>query len=62
VSGQYWGLSSVINSNVCYGGPFQMQITGDVTVPEPSTWVMMLLGFTGLSFAGYRQRTALARA
>jgi len=24
-------------------------------VPEPSTWVMMLLGFAGLSFAGYRQ-------
>jgi probable HAF family extracellular repeat protein len=24
-------------------------------VPEPSTWVMLLLGFTGLGFAGYRQ-------
>jgi hypothetical protein len=24
-------------------------------VPEPSTWAMMLLGFTGLGFAGYRQ-------
>jgi hypothetical protein len=23
-------------------------------VPEPSTWAMMLLGFAGLSFAGYR--------
>ena len=23
-------------------------------VPEPSTWAMMLLGFTGLGFAGYR--------
>jgi len=33
-------------------------------VPEPSTWAMMLLGFTGLGFAGYRKarggRTALA--
>jgi hypothetical protein len=27
------------------------------TVPEPSTWAMMLLGFAGLGFAGYR-RTA----
>ena len=24
-------------------------------VPEPSTWAMMLLGFIGLSFAGYRK-------
>jgi hypothetical protein len=26
------------------------------TVPEPSTWGMMLLGFAGLGFAGYRSR------
>jgi hypothetical protein len=25
------------------------------TVPEPSTWSMMLLGFAGLGFAGYRR-------
>jgi hypothetical protein len=25
------------------------------SVPEPSTWAMMLLGFAGLGFAGYRQ-------
>jgi PEP-CTERM motif len=24
-----------------------------VAVPEPSTWAMMLIGFTGLVFAGY---------
>jgi PEP-CTERM motif len=29
-------------------------------VPEPSTWAMMLLGFAGLGFVGYRQ-TAKAR-
>jgi hypothetical protein len=23
--------------------------------PEPSTWAMMLLGFAGLGFAGYRR-------
>src|ERR1700722_15226422 len=31
-------------------------------VPEPATWVMMLMGFAGLGFAGYRKakyRTAL---
>ena len=26
-----------------------------VLVPEPSTWAMMLLGFAGLGFAGYRR-------
>jgi hypothetical protein len=25
-------------------------------VPEPSTWAMMLLGFAGLSYAGFRNR------
>jgi hydroxymethylpyrimidine pyrophosphatase-like HAD family hydrolase len=29
--------------------------------PEPSTWAMMLLGFAGLAFAGYR-RTREPRA
>jgi hypothetical protein len=30
-------------------------------VPEPSTWAMMILGFAGLGFAGYRQaRRSLA--
>jgi PEP-CTERM motif len=24
-------------------------------VPEPSTWAMMLLGFMGLGYAGYRR-------
>jgi len=32
------------------------------TAPEPSTWAMMLLGFAGLCFLGYRKRGALAAA
>ena len=32
------------------------------TTPEPSTWAMMLLGFVGLGFVGYRQRHKLAGA
>ena len=31
------------------------------SVPEPSTWAMMLIGFAGLGFAGYR-RARRARA
>jgi Ice-binding-like/PEP-CTERM motif len=30
---------------------------GGSTVPEPSTWAMLLLGFAGLGFAGYRRAT-----
>jgi hypothetical protein len=39
-----------------YQGGFQFtSVTGSVNiVPEPSTWAMMLIGFAGLGFAGYR--------
>ena len=32
------------------------------SVPEPATWAMMLLGFAGLGFVGYRasRRTGAA--
>ena len=29
-------------------------VNSELIVPEPSTWAMMLLGFTALGFAGYR--------
>jgi hypothetical protein len=36
------------------------EFTGSMTavVPEPSTWVMALIGFFGLAFTGYRRRHA----
>ncbi len=47
------------NANVSVGGG-----TFTVAVPELSTWAMMLAGFAGLGFAGYRRtksdRAALA--
>ena len=33
---------------------------GVPTVPEPSTWALMLLGFAGLGFAGWRRTAAEA--
>jgi hypothetical protein len=32
------------------------------TVPEPSTWALMLLGFAGLGYAGFRQNRTRAAA
>jgi hypothetical protein len=34
--------------------PLQISVT---SVPEPSTWAMMLFGFAGLGYAGYRRAT-----
>jgi PEP-CTERM motif len=36
--------------------------SGGSNTPEPSTWAMLLLGFAGLSFVGYRRRKRLAGA
>jgi hypothetical protein len=35
-----------------------------LAIPEPSTWAMMLLGFAGLGYAGYRnaRKAAVANA
>jgi hypothetical protein len=46
------------------GGPFYLGGVGGLapTVPEPSTWAMMLLGFAGLGFAGYRARMRVKAA
>ena len=41
----------------------QMMVVGtSSTVPEPSTWAMMLLGFAGLGLAGYRKSRRIATA
>jgi PEP-CTERM motif len=40
-----------------YSGDFHLTLGA---VPEPSTWAMMLLGFGGLGYAGFRRRVALA--
>jgi hypothetical protein len=49
------GLSETTYDN--HTGTFSgtmAQIAIGTEAPEPSTWAMMLLGFAGLGFAGYR--------
>ena len=48
--GQSYDPNSILKIDlVVQGGP------NGSPVPEPSTWAMMLLGFAGLGFAGYRR-------
>ena len=45
-----------IGTDITGQGPFNAAFSLNGTlIPEPSTWAMMLLGFAGLGFAGYRQ-------
>jgi probable HAF family extracellular repeat protein len=63
-----WSDGSVINlgrlpgstSSFAYGINDVGEAVGynEVAVPEPSTWAMMLVGFGGLAFAGYRRANA----
>jgi hypothetical protein len=48
------GVYSVLSEGV-----YQDTVTL-TAVPEPSTWSMLLLGFSGLGFAGYRARKNVA--
>jgi hypothetical protein len=42
------------------GGPIDGVTFGQISssVPEPSTWAMLLIGFAGLGYAGYRRASA----
>jgi hypothetical protein len=61
-SGGYWNLWGNSPGNYSLfesvpGQGYAVQESGHLTVsavPEPSTWVITLIGFAGLGFAGYR--------
>ncbi len=48
----YYTSAGDLNFNTITALSFQATVAG---VPEPSTWAMMLAGFVGLGFLGYRQ-------
>jgi hypothetical protein len=43
--------------SVDHDGTITMTVTA--AAPEPSTWAMLLIGFSGLGFAGYRKASAV---
>jgi PEP-CTERM motif len=51
------GLSFQLHSSVNYpsGDSVGFALDGVSGVPEPSTWALMLLGFAGISFEGFRR-------
>ena len=59
-------LKIIDGSSVAIGNDFgldNISLADPPPIPEQSTWAMMLLGFAGLGFAGYRgRRTATALA
>jgi hypothetical protein len=60
VGGSFSDIIYTYNSAAGANVLFYSDFLGSGAVPEPSTWAMMLVGFAGLSFAGYRARTKLA--
>jgi hypothetical protein len=51
-------VNGFVNSGLTNEQPFTPAVAG--AVPEPSTWAMMLLGFCGLGFMGYRRKNKMA--
>ncbi|HVM73690.1 MAG TPA: PEP-CTERM sorting domain-containing protein [Candidatus Paceibacterota bacterium] len=70
--GEDWNVSCQSSGQCFVAGqfepfPFPVNVTttllgtqyGGNAIPEPSTWEMMIVGFAGLGFAGYRRARAL---
>jgi PEP-CTERM motif len=52
-SGEDFSATGTLTASGASSGLFETAAVAGV--PEPSTWAMMLLGFAGLGFAGYRR-------
>ncbi len=64
IYGDYYFTEALLRlQNVLDGQPdWVLYSPAEATVPEASTWAMMLIGFAGLGFAGYRRRLRPTRA
>jgi hypothetical protein len=47
--------NDINDSGVVVGLSTFAAVPPPIPTPEPSTWAMMLIGFAGLAFAGYRR-------
>jgi hypothetical protein len=60
LGGPLSSITSLTSTSTSFDVSFEAMRSGETyvfgtpAVPEPSTWAMMLLGFAGLGFAGYR--------
>jgi hypothetical protein len=57
-----FGYTLVADGSGGFG--FDFAVGGIASAPEPSTWAMMMIGFAGLRYVGYRasRRPAAAAA
>jgi hypothetical protein len=46
-----------LGTDITHQGPFNASFSLTGTVPEPSTWAMMILGFAGVGFMAYRRKS-----
>ena len=49
-----------IGTDITHQGPFNASFSLTGSVPELSTWAMMILGFAGVGFMAYRRKSKLA--
>ena len=47
--------TGLLAGGLTFDGISSLTFTATTGVPEPSTWALMVLGFAGLGFAGYRR-------
>ena len=60
VAGEFFSNQTGVHPNT--GGPYQMEVIGTSSVPEPATWAMMLVGFGGLGVFMRRRSARIATA